>query len=158
MRISSTAFLAQGIIPAKYTCDGSNSSPDLAWEEISEDVVKSFALIADDPDAPSGTWVHWVIYNIPATKNGLPAGVSNMDRLTDGTRQGRNSFRMIGYGGLCPPLGDGSHRYYFRLYALDIMLDLKSGASRSELEAAMKGHILGRAELMGRYERQKSFE
>ncbi|MBI3441214.1 MAG: YbhB/YbcL family Raf kinase inhibitor-like protein [Proteobacteria bacterium] len=152
MKISSTAFVRDAKIPAKYTCEGADISPDLAWEGIPEK-TKTLALIMDDPDAPAGTWVHWVVYNIPATVHAFPAHVPVSERLDNGALQGRNSFRKIGYGGPCPPPEHGPHRYFFLLYALDIPLDLKAGASKEDLKAAMSGHILEQAELMGRFER-----
>ncbi len=111
-------------------------------------------MIVEDPDAPVGTWVHWIAYNIPVDAKGLPAGVPPIENLPHGAQQGKNSFHKIGYGGPCPPPGHGPHRYFFRLYALDDLLDIRSGINRKELEDAMKGHIVSRAELMGRFERQ----
>lgn len=154
MKISSTAFTDQEPVPAEYTCEGANISPALAWESVPTE-TKSLALIMDDPDAPAGTWVHWILYNIPGSKRNLPAHIPAAEDLPDGAQQGRNSFHKIGYGGPCPPPAHGPHRYFFRLYALDALLDLQSGVSRERLESAMKGHILDRAELMGRFERQK---
>jgi Raf kinase inhibitor-like YbhB/YbcL family protein len=109
-------------------------------------------LIADDPDAPVGTWTHWLIWNIPPQNSGLPKGVPKDETLDDGTRQGKNDFRCIGYGGPCPPPGK-PHRYFFKVYALDATLDLRAGANRDELERAMKGHVLAQRELMGKYGR-----
>ena len=154
MRISSAAFANQRPIPAEYTCEGANFSPTLAWENVPAE-TKSFALIMDDPDAPAGTWVHWVLYNIPAGKRSLSAHIPAVEDLPDGAQQGKNSFQRIGYGGPCPPSGHGPHRYFFRIYALDALLDLQSRSSRAQLESAMKGHILDRAELTGHYERQR---
>jgi len=154
MKISSASFADQRPIPAEYTCEGANISPALAWENIPPE-TKSFALIMDDPDAPAGTWVHWILYNLPGDKRSLPAHLPAAADLPDGAQQGKNSFGRTGYGGPCPPPAHGSHRYFFRLYALDALLDLHSGASRAQLESAMKGHILDRAELMGLYERQR---
>ncbi len=153
MEISSAAFVHESTIPQDYTCGGTNISPPLTWKKAPSQ-TKSFALIMDDPDAPAGTWVHWVIFNIPKDKNGLAGAVPVMEQLSDGTRQGKNSFRETGYGGPCPPQGHGPHRYFFRLYALDTVLDLPQGANCAVLEAAMKGHILDRAEMMGRFERR----
>ncbi len=149
--IKTNAFSAGGVIPKKYTCDGTDVSPELAWTGAPAG-TQSLALIADDPDAPVGTWTHWIAWNIPAGSAGLPEGVPKTESLGDGTRQGKNDFRRIGYGGPCPPPGK-PHRYFFKLYALGAKLDLKAGASRSELESAMKGHVLGQAEVMGKYGR-----
>lgn len=153
MKISSTAFTDRGSIPPQYTCEGSGISPALRWEEIPKG-TKSLALIVDDPDAPAGTWVHWLVYNIPPDAKTLPQGVPTLENLPHHVLQGRNSFHKIGYGAPCPPPGHGPHRYFFRLYALDALLDIRPGIDRRELEEAMKGRILGRAELMGRFERQ----
>jgi Raf kinase inhibitor-like YbhB/YbcL family protein len=150
-QISSTAFSAGETIPKKFTCDGPDASPQLRWEGAPPG-TQSFVLIVDDPDAPAGTWVHWVLYNLSPTTRELPEGVEKKDQLGDGALQGRNDFRRIGYGGPCPPAGK-PHRYYFRLYALDVKLSLKAGASKADVEGAMKGHILGQAELMGKYGR-----
>jgi len=150
-QISSTAFSAGETIPKRFTCDGPDVSPQLRWEGEPSG-TQSFALIMDDPDAPVGTWVHWVVYNLsPGTKE-LPEGVEKKNQLDDGALQGRNDFRRIGYGGPCPPAGK-PHRYYFKLYALDAKLSLKAGASKPDVEGAMKGHILAQAEVMGRYGR-----
>jgi hypothetical protein len=153
MKISSTDFTDQGSIPPNFTCEGANISPALSWTEIPK-AAKSLVLAVDDPDAPIGTWVHWIAYNIPIDAKGLPAGVPTLESLPHGALQGRNSFRKIGYGGPCPPPGHGAHRYFFRLYALDKILDIRPGSNRKELDDAMKGHIVSRAELMGRFERQ----
>ena len=110
----------------------------------------SFALIMDDPDAPAGTWVHWVLWNLPANAQALPEGVPRREQLENGARQGRNSFHKGGYNGPCPPAG-ATHRYFFRLYALDGKLDLAAGASRAQLDEAMKGHMLAQAEYMGTF-------
>ncbi len=149
--VTTKAFSPGGAIPGNYTCDGADTSPDLSWSGAPAG-VQSFALIADDPDAPVGTWTHWLIWNIPVQSMGLPKGVPKDETLGDGTRQGRNDFRRIGYGGPCPPPGK-PHRYFFKVYALDAKLDLKSGATKDELERAMKGHVLAQAELMGKYGR-----
>jgi Raf kinase inhibitor-like YbhB/YbcL family protein len=150
-QIATTAFPADGTIPKKFTCDGPDVSPALSWKDAPAG-TQSFALIADDPDAPVGTWVHWVLYNVPAGTTELAEGTDKKDELAGGALQGRNDFRKIGYGGPCPPPGK-AHRYYFKLYALDAKLNLKSGASKSDLEQAMKGHILEQAQLMGKYGR-----
>lgn len=137
-------------IPVEYTCDGKDISPALSWNRVPED-AKSIALIMDDPDAPRGTFVHWVIFNIPTNVMKLEKGISKNKMLGDGSLQGTNDFRKIGYGGPCPP--SGTHRYYFRIYALDTKLDLPSGATRIQVDDAMKGHIITKGELMGRYRR-----
>jgi hypothetical protein len=147
----SSAFSEGSAIARQYTCDGADLSPALSWGEAPTG-TQSFALIADDPDAPSGTWTHWVLWNIPAQVMVLPEGVHKTEVLENGARQGRNDFKRIGYGGPCPPPGR-PHRYFFKLYALDARLDLKAGASRGELEAAMKRHIVSQASLMGTYKR-----
>jgi Raf kinase inhibitor-like YbhB/YbcL family protein len=138
------------MIPAVYTCDGNDFSPPLKWAEAPPG-TRSFALISDDPDAPVGTWVHWIVWNIPATVNSLEENQPKKESLPGGARQGTNDFRRIGYGGPCPP--SGTHRYYFRLYALDATMDLPASTSRAQLERAMKGHILAEAEVMGKYRR-----
>jgi Raf kinase inhibitor-like YbhB/YbcL family protein len=149
--IASTAFSGGGTIPKKFTRDGPDVSPPLRWTRAPA-AAQSFALIMDDPDAPVGTWVHWVLYDLPADATELPEGVEKQEQLVNRAIQGRNDFRRIGYGGPCPPPGT-PHHYYFKLYALDTKLNLKGGATKPELERAMKGHILGEAELVGRYGR-----
>jgi Raf kinase inhibitor-like YbhB/YbcL family protein len=149
--VKTTAFSEGGVIPKKYTCDGADLSPELTWADAPER-TQSLALIADDPDAPVGTWTHWLIWNIPAKTTTLAQGIPKNENLDDGARQGKNDFKRIGYGGPCPPPGK-PHRYFFKLHALDAMLDVKAGASRNELERAMKGHVLSQAELMSRYGR-----
>jgi Raf kinase inhibitor-like YbhB/YbcL family protein len=149
--LKTTAFAQGAEIPRKYTCDGADLSPPLAWDGVPAG-THSLALIADDPDAPVGTWTHWVIWNIPTEVAALPEGVPTNESLDTGPRQGRNDFKRIGYGGPCPPPGK-AHRYFFKLYALDAGLDLKAGSSRSELERAMKGHILSETQWMGTYAR-----
>ncbi len=149
--LKSSAFTAEDSIPKKHTCDGPDLSPALAWGQPPAG-TQSLGLIMDDPDAPVGTWVHWVLYDLPATARELPEGVPKQEELSNGVRQGRNDFRRIGYGGPCPPPG-GPHRYFFKLYALDTKTNLKPGATKAELEKAMQGHILGKTELMGRYKR-----
>jgi Raf kinase inhibitor-like YbhB/YbcL family protein len=149
--ISSSDFQNGGDIPKKFTCDGADSSPELSWTEPPAD-TQSLALIADDPDAPGGTFTHWVLFNLPTGTRNLTSNVSKIDELPNGARQGRNGFRKIGYGGPCPPPGK-PHRYYFKLYALDKPLDLKPGASKEEQEKAMEGHILAKAEIVGKYGR-----
>jgi hypothetical protein len=149
--LKSTAFANGGEIPGRYTCDGADLSPALSWDDVPAG-AQSLALIADDPDAPVGTWTHWIVWNIPAKATVLPEGVPKVEALDNGARQGRNDFKRIGYGGPCPPPGK-PHRYFFKLYALDARLDLKAGAARSELELAMKPHVLSQAVWMGTYRR-----
>ncbi len=146
--ISSSVFEEGDKIPAKYTCDGDNISPSLAWGDMPE-ATNSLALIVDDPDAPFGTWTHWVLYNLPANINGLPEAVPMTDQLENGGMQGRNDFGQIGYGGPCPP-GSG-HHYHFTLYALSKVLDVASGASKSQVLDAMQGNIIEQAHLIGIY-------
>ncbi len=150
LEISSSAFAEGEMIPTRYTCDGPDVSPDLSWSGVPE-TAKSLALICDDPDAPMGTWVHWVLFNMPASADGLPAGIPPDATLENGARHGTNDFRRLGYGGPCPP--GGTHRYFFKLYALDSALDLESGITKARLLEAMKGHILAEAHLMGKYKR-----
>lgn len=150
MKLTSTAFAPGAAIPLQYTCDGSDFSPALEWEGAPRD-VQSFALVVDDPDAPRGTWVHWVVYNIPGVAFRLAAKIPREAEHPSGLRQGTNSWGRIGYGGPCPPAG--THHYFFRLYALDATLDLPGGASREQVEQAMAGHVLDSAELMGAYSR-----
>jgi len=151
MRLSSTVVQPNGAIPKKFTCDGPDLSPPLRWSEPPAG-TKSFALIMDDPDAPMGTWVHWVIYDLPPTARALDENMPRQNEVSNGARQGRNDFRNVGYGGPCPPPGP-EHRYFFKLYALDARLNLKSGATKADVEKATKGHVLGEAQLMGRYGR-----
>lgn len=145
-----SAFTEGATVPKKYTCDGADVSPALDWSSAPAG-TKALALIADDPDAPVGTWIHWIAWNIPPDHS-LPENVQKTETLPDGTRQGKNDFRRIGYGGPCPPPGK-PHRYFFKLYALDATLKVQPGSSRGELETAMKGHVLGHAEVMGKYGR-----
>jgi Raf kinase inhibitor-like YbhB/YbcL family protein len=150
IKIKSLAFEDGGMIPSKFTCDGPDVSPALEWESVPEN-AKTLAIICDDPDAPMGTWVHWVIFNIPAGLGGLEEDVPADEVLSSGAIQGINDFRRIGYGGPCPP--GGTHRYFFKIYALDTELDLKPGATKSQVLETMEGHILAQGELMGRYSR-----
>jgi Raf kinase inhibitor-like YbhB/YbcL family protein len=149
--VESGAFEAEGTIPQFYTCDGNDISPPLRWSEPPAG-TQSLALIFDDVDAPAGTWIHWVTFNIPTDARSLPEGVPTDPHAAGLGVQGSNSWGRLGYGGPCPPKGD-SHRYTFRLYALDTALDLDAGASRAELEQTMEGHILSTGQLMGRYSR-----
>ncbi len=150
IKIKSLAFEDGGMIPGKFTCDGLDVSPALEWESVPEN-AKTLAIICDDPDAPMGTWVHWVVFNIPADLGGLEEDVPADEVLPTGAIQGKNDFRRIGYGGPCPP--GGTHRYFFKIYALDTELDLSPGATKSQVLEAMEGHILAHGELMGRYSR-----
>ena len=152
--LTSTAFTDGAAIPVKHTCDGGDVSPPLAWSGAPAG-TRCFVLVADDPDAPAGSWVHWVVYNLPAAVSELPENVAKVEALDlGGARQGRNDFRRPGYGGPCPPPGP-AHRYLFTLYALDAPLTLKAGAQRKDVETAMEGHVLGSAQLLGTYARQK---
>ena len=150
-QITTPAFSAGGDIPKKFTCDGPDLSPKLAWTDPPPK-TQAFALIVDDPDAPVGTWVHWVLFDLAANTKELPEGVAKQDQVLSGAKQGRNDFGKVGYGGPCPPPGK-PHRYFFKLYALDANLGLKAGATKADVERAMKGHILAQGELMGRYGR-----
>ena len=149
--LTSTAFGNGGEIPRRYTCDAADLSPALTWSGTPAE-TQSLALIADDPDAPVGTWTHWLIWNIPAKATLLPEDTPKIELLDNGARQGRNDFQRIGYGGPCPPPGK-AHRYFFKLYALDARLDLKPGAGKGELERAIKPHILAETQWMGTYKR-----
>ena len=151
-KIESPAFENGKTIPKKYTCDGEDISPPLRWHDVPPE-TKSLALICDDPDAPLMTWVHWVIYCIPPSKNELEEGIPKNETLSWGGKQGKNSWGKIGYGGPCPP-GRKPHRYYFRLYALDAMLDLPPGLKKKDLLKKMEGHVIGQAEIMGKYGRE----
>ncbi len=150
VQLTSTSF-QDGKIPQAYTCDGSDTSPQLAWT-APPPTTQSLALIVVDPDAPMGAFVHWVLYNLPAATRSLPEGVVKQEQLTDGTRQGQNDFPRTGYSGPCPQ-PNSTHRYFFVLYALDEKLNLPPGATRAQVEDAMKGHILAHGELMARYGR-----
>jgi Raf kinase inhibitor-like YbhB/YbcL family protein len=152
MQLTSAAFTEGAAIPAKYTCDAKDVSPPLKWSGVPAD-AKSLALIADDPDAPVGTWVHWVLYDLPATTSELAEDVPQAQHLAGGAKQGLNDFKRLGYGGPCPPHGK-PHHYFFKLYALDVLLDLKPGLTRKDLERAMEKHILAQTQLMGAYKRK----
>lgn len=146
MQLTTSAFTPGERIPAKYTCEGANVSPALAWTEPPAGTV-AFAVICDDPDAPVGNWNHWVLWNVPADARGLEEGArAGVSGTTD--------FRRPGYGGPCPPPGHGPHRYFFKLYALDARLDLAVSTKKAGLERAMEGHVLAKAEVMGTYERR----
>ena len=150
LQIKSSAFETGGMIPKQYTCDGEDISPPLSWDGVPES-TKSLALISDDPDAPMGTWVHWVLYDLPGSTRELQENFPKDKTLSNGAKQGITDFKKIGYGGPCPP--SGVHRYFFKLYALDTKLNLEPGATKKQLEDAMKTHILAQAELMGKYKR-----
>jgi Raf kinase inhibitor-like YbhB/YbcL family protein len=150
-KLTSSAFAAGVEIPEKYSCQGEDVSPALTWSGAPQKTA-AWAIIMDDPDAPAGTWVHWVMWNLPASARSVPEGVPRREQSDEGAAQGRNSFGKIGYNGPCPPSGQ-THRYLFRLFALDQKLDLAAGASRSQLDAAMKGHVLAQAEYMGKFHR-----
>jgi len=151
LQLTSTAFSPNETIPKKFTCDGPDTSPQLAWSAPPAG-TQSFALIADDPDAPVGTWVHWVLYDLPGSARELTEGVAKQEELSAGGRQGKNDFAKISYGGPCPPPGK-PHRYFFKLYALDTKLNLNASATKADVERAIKGHILAQGELIGRYGR-----
>ena len=154
LSLTSSAFRGGEPIPGMHTCDGADRSPALAWASAPASTA-SYALIADDPDAPGGTWVHWVVYDLPAGLTGLSADVPKVERPPDlgGAAQGQNDFRRLGYGGPCPPPGP-AHHYHFKLYALGAKLGLKPGATKQEVERAMAGRILDSAELIGIYTRR----
>jgi Raf kinase inhibitor-like YbhB/YbcL family protein len=147
----SSESLRDGSVPKEFTCDGEDKSPALTWSVPPAD-AKSLALTVTDPDAPGGPFTHWVVYNLPANINGLPVGVPTQGQLAHGGRQGKSDFGKVGYGGPCPPAGS-AHRYVFTLYALDRMIDVDAGAERDHVEAAMKGHVVAKGELVGRYGR-----
>ncbi len=155
MEISSPSFSPQGSIPEKYTCEGSDTSPPLAWSGVPPS-ARSLALIVDDPDAPDPrapkmTWVHWVLYNLPPKTTSLAEGASRSP--PQGARDGLNDWKRTGYGGPCPPIG--RHRYFFKLYALDVALPDLGKPSKADLLKAMEGHVVGNAELVGTYEKRK---
>jgi Raf kinase inhibitor-like YbhB/YbcL family protein len=152
IEITSSAFTEGNPIPIEYTCDGSDISPDLKWGSVPAN-TKSLALVCDDPDAPSGTFVHWVIYGIPTGETQLPKSAPAAASLSNGAKQGKNGFGRIGYGGPCPPRGT-PHRYFFRISALDTTIDEPPGASRAQIDRAMKGHVLAEGHLMGTYKRK----
>jgi Raf kinase inhibitor-like YbhB/YbcL family protein len=151
LKITSAAFEEGGMIPSQFTCDGKDISPSLTWTGIPEK-TKSIALICDDPDAPRGIWVHWVLFNLPPDVTELAEAIPRGDTLANGARQGVTDFGRHGYGGPCPP--SGTHRYYFKLYALDTMLTLDVKSTKDDLVEAMEGHILAEAQLMGKYKRK----
>ncbi len=152
MKLTSSAFEPNQLIPSQYTCDGEDISPPLDWDDPPEG-TESLALICDDPDAPGKTWVHWIVYNLPNVAHSLPENVSSSISPLSESVQGKNDFKQVKYGGPCPP--SGTHRYFFKLYALDSKLNLESGATKAQVEAAMTGHILGKAQLIGLYSRKR---
>jgi len=152
INVTSTAFKEGQPIPKQYTCDGINIAPPLEWTGVPK-TAKTLAIICDDPDAPAGAWVHWVLYNLPADKIGLIENTPATETLPGGAVQGTNDFKKIGYGGPCPP--SGTHRYFFKLYALDAELPLKPGATKADLEKAMEGHVVALGQLMGTYSRSR---
>jgi hypothetical protein len=150
MQMESTAFKSEDLIPAKYTCDGDNISPPLSWSEPPAQ-TRSFVLILSDPDAPGRTFIHWILYDLPPHIRQLPENLPKQPLLTEGGVHSKSDFGQYGYGGPCPP--GGTHRYFFRLYALDMLLNLAPGTAKNEVFTTMKDHILAGAELMGRYSR-----
>jgi len=150
LQVTSSAFTPGGVIPKQYTCDGKNISPPLAWAGVPSN-AKSLVLIADDPDAPVGTWVHWVVFNIPSAVRELPEAIAPIETLPTGGTQGKSSFGKIGYGGPCPP--SGAHRYFFKIYALDTELNLRSASTKDDVVKAMDGHVIAEGQLMGKYQR-----
>lgn len=151
-KVTSESFADGGTIPVKFTCDGKNISPEISWEGIPEETV-SIALICDDPDAPMGTWVHWLVYNIPPDMNTLNEEFTREAILPNGIKQGTTDFKSIGYGGPCPP--SGTHRYFFKIYALNKIIEKGPGMTKIELLKEMEGHILAHGELIGKYKRNK---
>jgi len=152
IQLTSPAFVEGEFIPAKHTCDDEDVSPPLKWTDVPAN-TKSLALICDDPDAPMGTWVHWVLYGLPPTVAELAEKVPTAETLANGARQGINDFKRAGYGGPCPPAGR-PHRYFFKLYALDAEIPLKARATKKDLLRAMEGHILAEGQLMGKFQRR----
>jgi Raf kinase inhibitor-like YbhB/YbcL family protein len=148
MKLMSSAFAEGQRIPRPYTCDGVNVSPPLEWSGVPK-TAQTLAIIAEDPDAPAGTWVHWVLYNLPAANIGMVENLTQDEKLKAGGFQGKNDFEKIGYGGPCPP--SGTHRYFFKIYAIDTELSLKAGATKADVENAMAGHVVSQAQLMGTY-------
>lgn len=153
LSLESAAFDQGEAVPDEYTCEGPDVSPPLRWSGVPEE-ARSLALIMDDPDAPAGTWVHWVLYGLPADRGELPEGIPADPEVLGGARQGENDFGNTGYGGPCPP-PNGAHRYHFKLFALDADPELGPGATKEELLEAMEGHVVAEAQLMGRYRRER---
>jgi Raf kinase inhibitor-like YbhB/YbcL family protein len=150
--VKSSAFVDGAPIPSTYTCDGRDVSPPLSWDAVPEQTA-SLALICDDPDAPVGTWVHWVVFDLAPDARGLPEGVAKQEAIPSGGVQGINDWKRPGYGGPCPP--SGTHRYFFKLYALDSKLDLRGKVTKDQLLKAMQGHVLAEGQLMGTYARKR---
>ncbi len=150
IEVTSPAFKDGEMIPPRYTCDGADVSPPLAWADVPK-TAETIALICDDPDCPGRTWVHWVLFNLPAGLKELAEAVPPDGELANGAKQGLNDWRRIGYGGPCPP--GGTQGYFFKLYAVDVLLDLQPGATKAQLLQAMEGHILAQGQLMGKYKR-----
>lgn len=151
MRLQAAAFTPGGFIPARFTCAGKDVSPSLTWSDA-PDRTQAFALIVEDPDAPAGTWTHWLVYDLPSTAHALSEGLPKTAEISGGGRQGMNDFGKIGYGGPCPPPGK-PHHYFFRLYALNAPLHLNAGASKEQVHEALKSHVEAETELMGRFKR-----
>jgi Raf kinase inhibitor-like YbhB/YbcL family protein len=153
IEVTSSAFAEGARIPTRYTCDGEDASPPLKWTGVPQ-AAKSIALIADDPDAPGGTWIHWVLYGLSPDTTGLPEGLPKTNELLSGARHGVTDFGRNEYGGPCPPPGHGAHRYYFKVYALDAEIGLAAGGTKQDVLEAMKGKILAEGQLMGTYLRE----
>ncbi len=151
INVGSNSFARGQMMPGNFTCDGENKSPSLSWDDSLSGII-SYAVIMEDTDAPVGSWVHWIVFNIPAGQKGLAEGAGNTEGLSSGIKHGLNDWGRPGYGGPCPP-GKSEHRYYFRVYALDRMLELEK-PEKSDIEKAMQGHIIGKGEIMARYRRQ----
>ncbi|HEY3027874.1 MAG TPA: YbhB/YbcL family Raf kinase inhibitor-like protein [Pyrinomonadaceae bacterium] len=149
IKVTSTAFKDREAIPSQYTCDGVNISPSLEWTPTPG--AKTLAIVCDDPDAPAGTWTHWLVYNLPGATMGLIENMPAQEKVGGGGMQGTNDFGKIGYGGPCPP--KGTHRYFFKVYALDSDLPLKPGATKDQLMKAMEGHVIAQGQLAGLYSR-----
>lgn len=152
LTVSSSNFTDGQRLPIDFTCDGKDHSPQLSWGGI-PNWVKSFSIICDDPDAPSKTWVHWVVFNVPSRVNAFPEGISASSLAEMGALLGKNDFNRLEWGGACPPKGHGVHHYFFTVYALDTLLDLPEGSSRDQIDKAMEGHIVAQGKLMGTYSR-----
>ncbi|MGE5500288.1 MAG: YbhB/YbcL family Raf kinase inhibitor-like protein [Syntrophothermus sp.] len=153
IKLESPAFKNGDFIPVRYTCDGENISPALKWNRPDSDKVKNYCLLVEDPDAPGGIFVHWIVVDIPANMTSLTEGITNQRNLPDGAEMGMNGARRIGYFGPCPP--SGVHRYFFRIYAIDTILKMEAGMTKDEMLKAIKGHIVAEGELMGKYQKMK---